>query len=212
MTVRHAARSAGLLGAFALVSAAIIALTHELTAERIEANERAAELAKLHSILPPDAYDNDLVQDSIRVTSAQQLGTNEPLTIYRARADGQPVAAILTVVAPDGYNGPIRLLVGVRYNGGVAGVRVVEHQETPGLGDGIEASQSDWLDQFRDRNLGDPPRAGWRVRQDGGGFDALTGATVTSRAVVGAIRRALAYFKTHREQLFANDTPANRKP
>lgn len=206
---RHAARSAGLLAVFALVSAGLIALTHQLTAERIRANQRAAELAKLHSILAPDAYDNDLIEDTIRVTAPEALGSPEPLTVYRARKDGEPVAVILTVVAPDGYNGPIRLLVGIRTDGEIAGVRVLEHNETPGLGDGIEASKSDWIDQFQGTELGEPPREDWAVRQDGGEFDALTGATITPRAVVSAVRRSLRYFEANRRQLLAAD-PAHR--
>lgn len=202
-TASSATRSAAVLAAFALASAALVALTHTLTAERIRANQRAAELAKLHSILPPDAYDNDLVGDLIRVKAPDALGSDDPLPVYRARQDGQPVAAILTVVAPDGYNGPIRLLVGIRVGGAIAGVRVLEHDETPGLGDGIEASKSDWIEQFRGRGLGEPPRDDWAVRQDGGEFDALTGATITPRAVVAAIRRALAYFEANQQRLFA---------
>jgi electron transport complex protein RnfG len=200
---RTTARSAGLLAAFALVSAGLIAVTHQLTADRIRANQRTAELAQLHSILAPGAYDNDLVSDTIRITAPDALGSEKPLTVYRARKDGDPVAAILTVVAPDGYNGPIRLLVGIRANGEVAGVRVLEHDETPGLGDGIEASKSEWIEQFRGTKLGKPPREDWDVRQDGGEFDALTGATITPRAVVDALRRALAYFEANRERLFA---------
>lgn len=206
---RSAARSALVLATFALLSAGIIGLTHELTSERIQANERAAERAKLHSIVAPSSYDNDLINDSIQVTAPEKLGSEQPLTVYRARKEGEPVAAILTVVAPDGYNGPIRLLVGIRPDGRIAGVRVLEHQETAGLGDGIEASKSDWLQQFRGAELGDPKRDEWGVRQDGGEFDALSGATVTPRAVVGAIRRALSYFEEHRDKLMGD---ADGKP
>ena len=201
---RAAFRSAGFLAAFALICAGVIAGTYALTHERIAANQRAAELDKLHGILPPGAYDNDLVTDTMRVTAPEALGSEEPLTVYRARRDGEPVAALLTVIAPDGYNGPIRLLVGIRTDGTLAGVRILEHQETPGLGDGIVAAKSDWLEQFPGRRLGQPPREDWRLHTDGGEFDALTGASVTPRAVVAAVRRALDYFETNRERLFAD--------
>ena len=132
--------------------------------------------------------------------------------MYRARREGRPVAAVLTAVAPDGYNGAIRLLVGVRRDATVAGVRVVSHRETPGLGDFIEAEKSDWVAQFEDRSLGDPPAERWRVRRDGGAFEALTGATITPRAVVGAVRKALIYFRDRREALFAADPGATLGP
>jgi electron transport complex protein RnfG len=202
-TSRRATRSAAILAGFALVSAALIAATYQLTAERIAANQRAAERDKLHSILAPDAYDNDLIADSIEVTAPDRLGSPEPLTVYRARRNGDPVAAILTVVAPDGYNGPIRLLVGIHRSGRVIGVRVLEHNETPGLGDGIENDKTDWLKAFHGKDLDDPAVQDWAVRQDGGAYDALSGATVTSRAVVNAIRRALSFFKANRQRLLA---------
>ncbi len=200
--LRYATRSAALLAAFALASAAILAVTHHLTHESIAANQRAAELDKLHSILPPDAYDNDLVTDTIQITAPDALGSEKPLTVYRARKDGEPVAAILTVVAPDGYNGPIKLLVGIRTNGKIAGVRILHHNETPGLGDGIETARSDWITQFRDKSLDQPDSDAWATQPHGGEFDALSGATVTSDAVAGAVKRALEYFGREQKKLF----------
>jgi electron transport complex protein RnfG len=115
------------------------------------------------------------------------------------------VAAVFSVVARGGYAGDIELLVGVRADGRVAGVRVVEHHETPGLGDGIEADKSDWIRGFDGRSLGDPPREDWAVRRDGGDFDQFTGATITPRAVVEAVRDTLIYFEDHRDQVFAQN-------
>ena len=125
------------------------------------------------------------------------------MTVYRARRDGAPVALVLTAVAPDGSSGPIELLVGVNADGTVAGVRVLAHRETPGLGDPIEASRSDWVLAFAGRSLGDPPPAGWTVRRDGGAFDQFTGATITPRAVVHAVRRVLEYVGANQEALYA---------
>lgn len=200
--LREMAVAAALLTGFAVAGTALVAFVHERTAERIAANEAAATRALLRALLPDDGYDNDPVRDTLKVTAPAALGSAEPLTVYRARRDGRPVAAVLTVVAPDGYNGPIRLLVGIRRDGTVIGVRVLRHQETPGLGDAIEADKSDWVRQFRGRRLGDPPERDWRVARDGGAFDQLTGATITPRAVVRAVRRALVYFRTHRQSLF----------
>ena len=206
--LRHIALAGGILALFALVGTGLVALTHEATDERIAANQRAATLETLHELVPEARYDNDPVRDAITVTARQALGSAEPLTVYRARRDGEPVAAVLTVIAPDGYGGPIRLLVAINHDGTLAGVRVVNHSETPGLGDAIEIERSDWIEDFAGRSLGNPPREDWRVEKDGGVFDQFTGATITPRAVVAAVRRALTYFENHRRELFARDVPA----
>src|SRR5690606_21699180 len=127
----------------------------------------------LATLLPAGSYDNQPAGDRIDVTDAALLGSAEPLPVYRARMAGQPVAAILTVVARQGYVGPIRLLVSMRVDGQVLGVRAVEHQETPGLGDRIDAAKSSWIDSFTGRSLGDPAAARWALRRDGGEFDAI---------------------------------------
>ncbi|WP_435101623.1 electron transport complex subunit RsxG [Arhodomonas sp. AD133] len=199
---RHSLVAAGLLAAFALAGGAMVAFTHRFTADEIEAQQNAAVRERLTSILPASAYDNDIARDTTTVIAPEALGSDEPLTVYRARQDGAPVAAVLTVIAPNGYNGAIRLLVGVRFDGTLAGVRVIRHQETPGLGDAIEADKSDWTEQFPGRSLGDPPTEDWAVAKDGGAFDQITGATITPRAVVQAVRRALVYFRAHRDELF----------
>jgi electron transport complex protein RnfG len=199
--LRHIALAGGILALFAVIGTGLVALTHEATDERIAANQRAATLATLHELVPEERYDNDPVADTITVTD-RRLGSREPLTVYRVRRDGEPVAAVFTAVAPDGYGGPIRLLVAINRDGTLAGVRVVNHSETPGLGDAIEAERSDWIREFRGRSLGNPPLEGWRVEKDGGVFDQFTGATITPRAVVAAVRRTLQYYEEHRRRLF----------
>lgn len=201
-SLRHIILAGGILALFAVAGTSLVALTHEATDERIAANQRAATLATLHELVPEERYDNDPVTDAITVTDRQALGSREPLTVYRARRDGEPVAAVLTAVAPDGYGGPIRLLVAINHDGILAGVRVVNHSETPGLGDAIEAERSDWIHDFAGRSLGNPPLEDWRVEKDGGTFDQFTGATITPRAVVAAVRRALQYYEEHRRELF----------
>ena len=201
-SLRHIILAGGILALFAVAGTSLVALTHEATDERIAANQRAATLATLHELVPEERYDNDPVTDAITVTDRQAVGSREPLTVYRARRDGEPVAAVLTAVAPDGYGGPIRLLVAINHDGTLAGVRVVNHSETPGLGDAIEAERSDWIHDFAGRSLGNPPLEDWRVEKDGGTFDQFTGATITPRAVVAAVRRALQYYEEHRRELF----------
>ena len=200
---RNMARATALLAGFAVLGAGLVAITERNTRERIAANERAFTLRSLNEIVPPEQRDNDMFNDTTRVTDPELLGTPDPVTVYRARRNGNPVAAILRVVAPDGYSGPIRLLVGVRSDGEVAGVRVVAHRETPGLGDAIESERSDWILGFTGRSLGDPPEAAWTVRRDGGAFDQFTGATITPPAVPPPPRHAFLYFRAHREELFA---------
>ncbi|RFA24595.1 electron transport complex subunit RsxG [Alkalilimnicola ehrlichii] len=190
-----------LLAGFASVGTGIVALVHHTTAPRIAENERQTLLARLHEVLPPAAYDNALEEDHL-VLRAPGLGGTEPVTVYRARYQGEPVAAIFSVPAPDGYGGPIRLLIGIDTDGRITGVRVLTHSETPGLGDAIEVQRSDWIEAFTGRSLNDPPPQRWRVRRDGGEFEQFTGATITPRAVVRAVYQTLVYFDTHREKLF----------
>ncbi|HEB66839.1 MAG TPA: electron transport complex subunit RsxG [Gammaproteobacteria bacterium] len=198
--------SALLLGGFAVIGTAMVALTHEATAERIAANHRARLLKSLHLLVTPEMHDNDLVTDMITVTDKELLGTDKPVRVWRARKDGKPVAVIINSVAPDGYNGRIELLVAIRQDGTLLGVRVISHHETPGLGDAIEAEKSNWIHSFDNHSLKDPDPKHWKVKRDGGVFDQFTGATITPRAVVKAVYRTLVYFEKHRDELF--DRPA----
>jgi electron transport complex protein RnfG len=196
-------RAALLLAAAAAITVGAVAYVNDLARPRIEANERAQRIARLAAALGGAHYDNDLLQDVVLVRDAGMLGTDEPVPVYRARLAGQPVAALITAVAPDGYAGSIRLLVAVRVDGRLLGVRVLSHKETPGLGDAIDERKSDWIKAFTGRSLTDPVAERWRVRKDGGDFDQFTGATVTPRAVVHAVLNALVYFSAHRDAIFA---------
>ena len=204
----RALRAAAVLAAAAVVAVALVSLVHERALPRIEASRRAQQLAELTAVLGDVAYDNDPLTDTLLLHDPELLGSEQPLTAHRVRRAGTTVAVLLNVVAPDGYAGPIRLLVAVDDAGRVLGVRVLEHRETPGLGDVIESRRSDWLRGFDGRSLADPPAGRWEVRRDGGDFDQFTGATVTPRAVVRAVRRALTYVERHRERLFEAAPPA----
>ncbi|ADJ28704.1 electron transport complex subunit RsxG [Nitrosococcus watsonii] len=196
-------RAGLLLGLFAVAGTGIVAMTETFTQEQITANERAALQQAITAVLPTTAYNNSILEDTLRITAPDLLGTKEPLLAYRARQDDRPVAVILTAVAPEGYNGAIKLLVGIRYDGSLTGVRIVSHTETPGLGDKIEEEKSSWILNFSGRSLGNPPIAQWRVKRDGGVFDQFTGATITPRTIVKTVRNTLRYFKNHRDRLFA---------
>lgn len=194
-----------LLGLFSVVGISIVAMTEHFTREKIIANEQAALRRSIEAVLPASRYNNSILKDTIQVTDPALLGTKDPVLVYRARQDGQPVAAILTPIAPDGYNGVIKLLVGICYNGKLTGVRVISHHETPGLGDKIEEGKSDWILGFSGHSLSHPAESKWKVKRDGGTFDQFTGATVTPRAIVKAVRNCLKYFEDHRDALFAQD-------
>lgn len=200
-SLRSMLLASGLLMGFAALGTGLVALTFSGTKDIIAANRRAALLANLNAVVPPDRYDNALAETTTRVRAPQWLGTPEPVTVYHAYRGDQPVAAAATVVAPDGYGGPIALLIGVYADGTLAGVRVLHHRETPGLGDAIETNRSDWIHTFAGKSLIDPPLKAWEVRKDGGVFDQFTGATITTRAVVKAVRRFLVYFQQHQTQL-----------
>jgi len=195
----NALRAGAVLAGFALVGAALLAVTERATRPRIEANARAALEAELNRLVPADAYDNDLLGSATPLVAPELTGVASPVTLYRATKAGAPVAVLFEVVAPDGYSGPIRMLAAVQADGRLAGARVIAHKETPGLGDYIEERRSPWIHAFDGRALGDPEPERWAVRKDGGAFDHVTGATVTPRAIVRALKRALAYCAAHPE-------------
>lgn len=193
-----------------LAAAAAYAVTaaYEWSHERIEANERARVVARLNSVLEPGLRNRDLTTTRIAVTDAELLGSDEPIDVFVLADQGTPVAAVFATVAPHGYNASIGLLVGVSPTGIVTGVRAVSHRETTGLGDAIDAAKSEWILQFDGKSIAAPAPELWAVAQDKGQFDSLTGATVTSRAVVGAVKDTLLYFDRHRDELYANAAAA----
>ena len=202
-------KNAVILSLFAISTAAALAITNELTIGKVECNKQAALMASLNEVMPHDRHDNDLLADRITV-SDPLLGRNGH-HIYRARQDGEPNGAVLEATAPDGCGGNIALIDGVDMQGKVQGVRVVPpHNETPGLGDKIETKKSGWIYRFNGLSLGNPADAGWAVKKDGGQFDSFTGATITPRAVVGAVHRALQYFDANQTAVF--EAPSEAAP
>ena len=187
---------------FAVAGTTLVALTEYASNDAIADNEKRVLLRNLHALLPPQELDNDLANDTMLLPPTPLLGTDEDSPVYRARLGGEPVAAIFNSVAPNGYNGRIHLLVGIYVDGSLAGVRVVKHAETPGLGDAIEVRKSPWITGFDGKSLDDPNTERWRVKPDGGEFDQFTGATITPRAVVAAVRNALLYYRDNADMIF----------
>jgi len=191
-----------ILGGLAAVCTALVALTHSTTAPRIAANQQAFLEQSLQPVLAGISYDGTLSESTKTIPAPHDLPGNDDVTVYRVYADDTPIAALFVVSARDGFSGPIELLVGVHANGTVTGVRVLKHRETPGLGDLIEASKSDWILQFVGKSLGEPPAAAWAIKRDGGEFDQLTGASITPRAVINAVKDTLLYFEDNRATVF----------
>ena len=200
--IRNMIISALVLAVFAMVGTFFVSFTFDETIEQINENKRIALLKAFHVLIAPSAHDNDIFTDIIQVKNKALLGKDKPTNIYRARKLNQPVAVIINSVAPDGYSGNIELLVAINYNGSLAGVRVVGHKETPGLGDAIDENRSDWITKFKGYSLTRPDKKGWAVKRDGGEFDQFTGATITPRAIVKAVYNTLRYYKEHRESLY----------
>lgn len=188
---------------FAVVGTAILAFTFMQTHALIVKSEEAEKLKLITQIVPPGAFDNDIVKDTVEVPASAQLGTDEPVIAYRARLQGKPSVVVLQVIAPDGYSGKISLIVAIRDDASVAGVRVVSHKETPGLGDYIDYAKSHWISVFDGTSHARYKEDDWKVKKDGGQFDYMAGATITPRAVIKAVHKALHYFEENREKLFA---------
>jgi electron transport complex protein RnfG len=181
----------------------LVALTWQLTADRIEANKKAWLERSLQPALAGLFFDGSVTESMITIPAPHDLPGSEAAIIYRVYANDEPVAALFVVSARDGYAGPIRLLIGVAMDGTVTGVRALEHRETPGLGDRIDVTKSDWITRFDGDSLIDPPPAEWAIKGDGGQFDQLTGASVTSRSVINAIKNTLTWFEANRVDVFA---------
>ena len=191
------------LAMIAAICTSLVAATYQLTAERIVANEKALLEQSLQPALSGVFFDSGVSESRLVLQAPHELPGNDAAVIYRVFAEDKPVAALFAVTARDGFSGPIRVLVGVEFDGSVTGIRILQHRETPGLGDAIESSRSDWVYQFDGRSLGDPAIAGWAIKGDGGEFDQLTGASVTPRAVLKAVRDTLVYFNANRDSIFA---------
>jgi len=191
---------------FAIVTAGLIAITQVSTKERIATNEREQEAKALHEIIPAKSIDNDLLHDTLLIP-APTLGYSQA-RIYQAHKAGQVSAVIIPVIAPDGYSGDISLIVGINAKGIIEGVRVLSHKETPGLGDKIDLKKSPWVLSFNGKSLKDDNDPAWAVKKEGGDFDQFTGATITPRAVINAVARAVRFFELNKSTLLIKTHPA----
>jgi electron transport complex protein RnfG len=203
-----AVRTAAILFVFVIIFTGLLSAAYLWTKPAIEASAVEEKMKLIDEVLPRAEYDNALLQEAISLPPTPELGLTEPSSVFVARKAGQPVGAIFEAVAPDGYAGKIRLLVAIRADGQVAGVRVVQHKETPGLGDYIEVKKDKnkarpWITQFTGKTLTDAVDKDWKVKKDGGRIDHYAGATVTPRAVSRAVLKAAQWATANRDRLFA---------
>ncbi len=191
----------GILAGFALIASVLLGVTNCSTEGTIQRRLDEDLKKSLEEVVPAALYDNDMLQDTLNIPSAEyNIGANET-TVYIAKKSGQVTAVCFKFTAPDGYSGAINMIMGIDRDGNILGVRVLSHKETPGLGDKIEVAKSDWILNFAGRSLDNLAPAKWAVKKDGGEFDQFAGATITPRKSVQAIYRGLQLFKAHQEQL-----------
>ncbi|UGA53874.1 electron transport complex subunit RsxG [Vibrio sp. VB16] len=188
------------LAIFACACTGLVAITHYLTEDTILQQERDQLKSILNEVIPHQMHDNELYSACTLVQSVQ-LGSDDPLPAYIATKNGRPSAVAIEVIAPDGYNGKIKLIVGIDSQGVVTGTRVLAHRETPGLGDKIDTRISNWIDGFIGKQVTQDNLDSWKVKKDGGQFDQFTGATITPRAVVKAVKRGVIFYNENHDAL-----------
>ncbi|NOH95418.1 electron transport complex subunit RsxG [Vibrio sp. 99-70-13A1] len=199
----NAIRKNGLtLAIFACASTGLVAVTHYLTKDTIKQQEQAQLLSVLNQVVPHDLHDNELFSSCIMLNTPE-LGTEQSMPAYIATLNDQPSAIAIEAIAPDGYNGEIKLIVGIQQDGTILGTRVLSHKETPGLGDKIDLRVTDWITSFKGKQVTESNVSRWAVRKDGGDFDQFTGATITPRAVVKAVKKAVLYVNTNKDTLYS---------
>ena len=186
-TVKITSRYGILLGFIALLCTAISAGIYFLTKDKIDAVIAAQQRELLLQVIPQDYFNNNLLESAVIPQDKNLEGIQK---IYFAKKDGNVSAYAYETTAPDGYSGDIRLLVGLDPKGEVLGVRVIEHHETPGLGDKIERRISNWILGFTNQPINEHNLSEWAVKKDGGKFDQFSGATITPRAVVNQTKRS----------------------
>ncbi|MDX1303772.1 electron transport complex subunit RsxG [Photobacterium sp.] len=194
-------KNSGVLAIFALLATGLVSVTHLLTKDKIIEQQQKELLKVLNQVIPAQSHDNELYKSCTVITNEQYLGTSSPMPAYIATKAAQPTGVAIEAIAPDGYNGAIKIVAGLDMKGVVTGVRVLSHQETPGLGDKIDTRVTDWIDSFTGKKLQGEKDPAWAVRKDGGNFDQFTGATITPRAIVKAVKNVSLYFERHQQEL-----------
>jgi electron transport complex protein RnfG len=186
-----------LLGGMAAITSALLVVANKQTYPDIELRRIEDMQRSLEQVVPPGIHNNDLIKDVIEVKL-----NNESRNVHIAKSDGKVVAVAFDTIVK-GYAGPIDVIVGINRDGELLGTRVLSHNETPGLGDKIEPEKNPWIFGFNGLSLSNPGESQWKVKKDGGYFDQFTGATITPRAVVKAVKLSLDFFQANKKLLLA---------
>ncbi len=200
---KNALRTAAIMLAFAFIGTLLLTTVFDVTRAPIEASEKAARLSLFKEILPAENYDNDLLASQVTIAPNALLGNRLPSIANVAKQQEQTAGVILEAIAHDGYSGDIKLLIAIRADGSISGVRVLAHKETPGLGDYIDIAHGNWIKLFDNESLEKTAAEKWQVKKDGGQYDYMVGATITPRAVVKAVKQALQFYQQNKQTLFA---------
>lgn len=200
---KNALKTAITMLAFASIGTSLLAYVFDITRAPIEASEKEARLALFKEILPVNVYDNDLLKTTVEIDPNDLLGNRVSTIANIAKFNNKTAGVVLEAIAHDGYSGDIKLLIAIRADGSISGVRVLAHKETPGLGDYIDIAHGKWIKLFDDESVHKTPTANWQVKKDGGKFDYMVGATITPRAVVKAVLKALQFYEINKQTLFA---------
>ena len=195
---------------FAVIGTSLLAITYQLTHDPIARSEEKEKLRLVTQIAPAETYDNDIIKDTIELPADKLLGNDDTSVAYLGRLKSEPSIAVLQVIAPDGYSGKISLIISIHGDGSIGGVRVVSHKETPGLGDYIEIAKNKWITGFDGKSLDSIKDGDWKVKKDGGSFDYMAGATITPRAVIKAVHKALQYYAQHRDEMFKKNSSTTK--
>ena len=201
--IKNAIKTAITMLAFAFIGTSLLAYVFDITRAPIEASEKEARLALFKEILPLKLYNNDLLKETVEISPNDLLGNRTSTTANIAKYNNKTVGVVLEAIAHDGYSGDIKLLIAIRADGSISGVRVLAHKETPGLGDYIDIAHSKWIKLFDDESVSKTAETHWQVKKDGGKFDYMVGATITPRAVVKAVLKALQFYELNKQALFA---------
>lgn len=195
-------RSAKMLSLYTVLGIGLLLAVKMMADAPIQQAEKTKLLAEINQVLPNTLYDNNPLEDTLQINGVSQLGSDQAITFYRARKNNEPTGIVFNAIAPNGYSGKITLLIAVKRSGELLGVRVLKHKETPGLGDKIELRKSDWILSFEGRQFSPEKAKSWNVKKNGGDFDQFTGATITPRAIVHAVKNALIFIKAQGDRLY----------
>lgn len=190
---------------FGLIASLFVGVVYVLTKPLIiEAKEQARQ-AQLYLLAAPLLVNGRIaspVQRELPDDAPASLA--HPFSITPIVTDSEQIGVVLPITALNGYSGPIQLLLALDQQQRIVGIRAIEHRETPGLGDQIETRNSNWILAFNGLKYDNLVPSDWAVQNDGGQFDSFTGATITPRAVVDALKNTLAYLARHPVILEAN--------